>query len=185
MVSGPTRLTLRHAHASINAVAGKADSPVIDMANDSRDLFVFQTGRQLFAVPASDVAGTAERKVSARLPFAPAAILGVISWQGRMSTVIDPLAFTNQRVSEPPQEIPLVVIIRGDEQLALAADRREDTLTVRAGEIRSRESSDSLAKAASAIAGSVQRADREVLVLDPQKLFAAAMSRSERRRRRS
>jgi len=102
-----------------------------------------------------------------------------------MVTVVDPLAFINQQMSEPPKEIPLVVIIRGDEQVALAADCREETLTVRTRDICFKESLESSAEAAAAIVGSVHRADREILVLDPQKLFAAAMSKSERRRRRS
>jgi len=178
-------LTLREAHVFINPVGGNAESPVINIETDSRNLFVFAAGRHLFAVPVSEVAGTAERKVSARLPFAPTAVLGVISLHGRMLTVVDPLAFINQQMSEPPKEIPLVVIIRGDEQVALAADCREETLTVRTRDICFKESLESSAEAAAAIVGSVHRADREILVLDPQKLFAAAMSKSERRRRRS
>ena len=44
-----------------------------------------------FGVPAAKVAGITERKVPAQLPFAPPAVLGVVGFQGRMVTVVDPL----------------------------------------------------------------------------------------------
>ena len=162
-----------------------AKTSVIEFESESRDFFVFQAGQQVFAVPATEVDGTAERRVPARLPYAPSAVLGVISVQGRMLTVIDPLAFLKQQTLETPKEIPLVIIIRGDEQLALAADCREDRLTIGTNELSFRDSSANSGGAGSASSGSFCRNDREILVLDPRKLFAAAMGKLERRRRRS
>lgn len=158
--------------------------------NDVRELFVFGAGGQTFAVPADQVAGTAEGKAPARLPLAPAAILGVVSVRGRMLTTLDPLAFIKEKRSEFPTLLPLVVVLRGDEQLALAADCREDGFRVEADEIRSEPSTDSSTagnsgETDSAILGYVYRDDRRIVVLDPGKLFASAMGKSERRRRRS
>ena len=102
-----------------------------------------------------------------------------------MLTVIDPLVFINQQNREMPKAIPLVIIIRGDEQLALAADGYEDALTIRMNEISSTSSSANSGDVDSAISGSIYRDGREIIVLDAGKLFSVAMGKLERRRRRN
>ena|SRR5437870_2100573 len=165
-------------------------SPQYNSDTGPDELFVFRTGRQLFAVRASEVAGTAERKVPAKLPLAPAAVLGVISVRGRVLTVLDPLAFVNEQQPEARAIIPFVVILKGDEQLALAADRREDSIQVSPDRIRPTSEASVTARSSeqldSPILGSVQNNDATtIIVLDPAKLFAAAMGKLERRRRRT
>jgi purine-binding chemotaxis protein CheW len=168
-----------------------ATTQTANLENDTRELFAFEAGGRLFAVPVEDVAGTAENAAPARLPFAPVAILGVVCLRGRMLTVLDPTALANTRRSESQDVLPLVIVLHGDEQLALAADRRAENLRVSAGEIRphalSRETSTppGAPPAESAILGSFHQKDRDILVLDSRKLFAAAMGKSDRRRRRT
>lgn len=159
--------------------------------NDNRELFLFAAGHQLFAVSAGEVAGTAELASPARLPLAPAAILGVVCLRSRMLTVIDPTALTNGRQSESRDVVPLVVVLRGDEQLALAADRVMSSLQVAPDEIRPATTSEGTLTTPgappveSALIGSLERQGQHIFVLDPRKLFAAAMGTSERRRRRA
>jgi len=100
-----------------------------------------------------------------------------------MLTVIDPLVFINQQNRQMPGAIPLVIIIRGDEQLALAADGYEDALSI--NEISSTGLSANSGDVDSAICGSIYRDGREIFVLDARKLFSAAMGKLDRRRRRT
>lgn len=159
--------------------------------NDAREFFVFESARQLFGVPTEEVAGTAEMATPACLPLAPPAILGVVCLRGRMLTVIDPTALAKAPPSQSRAVLPLVVVMRGDEQLALAADRRLESLRVEAREIRSAPaeeistSTGALPPSESAVVGSVPRGNQRVVILDPRKLFAAAMGKYERRRRRT
>ena len=66
------------------------DAPGNSIDPELLDLFVFEAGSRVFAVPADQVDGTAEARVPAVLPRAPLAILGVVCARGRMLTVLDP-----------------------------------------------------------------------------------------------
>lgn len=163
-------MTGDNARVFINAVA-------IPTEEEARDYFVFRAGQKLFGVPAAKVAGIAERKVPAPLPFAPRAVLGVVGFQGRMVTVIDPLALIGELRSKPGAAIQLVTVLNGDEQLGLAGDSQEEILSLRLNAIDRSQSP--------AVVISIEHRDREIMVLDPARLFAAAIGRIERRRRRS
>src|SRR5256885_16898741 len=95
-----------------------------------RDLFSFSAGDATFAVFAEDVEATAEHGRPAKLPHAPPAVLGIVSVRGRMVTTLDPLALTNGGGGDWPAELPCVVALRGDEQLALAAGSLGGTITI-------------------------------------------------------
>ena len=166
-------MTGNDAHVFINAVA-------IPTENETCDLFIFRAGEKLFGVPAARVAGITERKVPAQLPFAPPAVLGVVGFQGRMVTVVDPLVLIGELRSKPEAAIPLITVLNGDEQLGLAGDSQEEVLSVRLNGIPR-----SSGWQSPAIAVSIQHHDREIMVLDPASLFAAAVGRIERRRKRS
>ena len=149
----------------------------IPTEDETRDYFVFRAGQRLFGVPAATVAGIAERKVPAPLPFAPRAVLGVVGFQGRMVTVIDPLALIGELRSKPGAAIQLVTVLNGDEQIGLAGDSQEEILSLRLNATDRSQSP--------AVVISIEDHDREIMVLDPARLFAAAIGRIERRRRRS
>jgi chemotaxis signal transduction protein len=170
---GNTSATSRFTHSERNAC----------------ELFVFEAGGRFFGLPADAVAGTVERAVPAKLPLAPATVLGVICVRGQMLTVLDPAALTGAP-SPSRAVLPFVVTLCGDEQLALAAERLRGNSRIRANDIHLNAGAENAWGAGappveSAILGSVHQENQQILVLDPRKLFGAAMGTSERRRRRT
>src|ERR1043166_8463565 len=148
-----------------------------------RDLFLFSAGNRIFGVPADEVEGTAEGKAATPLPQAPAPILGVVYARGRMLTVINPRAITGDDSATLMPLVPAIISLRGDEQLALAAESIAETITVLSSDIVS--TPDSTDKEPiSAIAGILRHGGEEIIILDPPRLFDAAVQRRDRRRRR-
>jgi chemotaxis signal transduction protein len=147
------------------------------------DLVPFVAGNKLFAVFADQVDGTAEGKTPAALPNAPAAVLGVVCMRGHMLTVLDPIAVLSGESFDWPASLPSVIALRGDEQLALAAQSCRDTITIAAEDIQpsSRINEDGFE---SAVLGIARYAGEEITILRVDRLFAAAVRRKERRRRR-
>src|SRR5688572_6823851 len=84
----------------------------------------FRVGSRLFGVDESKVATVADWRQPTPLPHAPPAVIGIVSLQGRMLTVLDlrKLIGAVSTDNTPPQ---LVIALRGDEQLALAVDTVE------------------------------------------------------------
>jgi len=147
------------------------------------DLVPFVAGSKTFAVFAEHVEGTAEAKVPAVLPRAPAAVLGVVCARGRMLTVLDPIALVSGEAHGWPKSLPCVIALRGDEQLALAAEESRDAITIAAVDIQrlTKSEDDGLA---TVILGIARYGGEEITVLNVDQLFAAAVRRKERRRRR-
>jgi chemotaxis signal transduction protein len=147
------------------------------------DLVPFTAGDRIFAVFADQVDGTAEARVPASLPNAPPAVLGIVCMRGRMLTVLDPVAVLTGETFSWPTSLPAVIALRGDEQLALAAESCRDTITIAAEDIQpsSRTNNDGFENAALGIA---RYGGEEITVLRVDNLFAAAVRRKERRRRR-
>src|SRR5713226_7102194 len=99
------------------------------------DLFVFEAGSRIFAVPADQVDGTTEARVPAVLPHSPQAILGVVCARGRMLTVLDPTVLLTGQSLRWPRTLPCVIALRGDEQLALVAQTCRDKITIEDADI--------------------------------------------------
>ena len=167
------------------------ENPAVDPAASSdmpdepqlHDLVPFVAGDRVFAVFADQVDGTAEARIPAALPNAPAAVLGVVCMRGHMLTVLDPLAVLTGEKSSWPESLPAVIALRGDEQLALAAHSCRDTITIAAEDIQpsSHLNEDGFENA---VLGIARYGGEEVTVLRVDRLFAAAVRRKERRRRR-
>jgi len=146
------------------------------------DLVPFSAGDRVFAIFADEVDGTAEARMPVGLPNSPPAVLGVVCMRGHMLTVLDPIAILTGESSGWPAILPAVIALRGDEQLALAAQDCRDTITIAAEDIQPySESKDGFE---SAILGIARYAGEEIVVLKVANLFAAAVRRKERRRRR-
>ena len=143
------------------------------------DLLPFAIGDRLFAVFTDQVDATAEGKPFAALPRAPGAVVGVVCVRGRLLTVLDPAAALNEPTKEWEQTLPYVLVLRGDDQLGLAAESCRDTITISTDDIE-------LPNATSddAALGVVRYAGEEILILDAKRLFERAVQRKERRRRR-
>jgi chemotaxis signal transduction protein len=162
-----------------------------DAATDARqhpvdpellDLFVFEAGSRIFAIPVDQVDGTTEARVPAVLPHAPQAILGVVCARGRMLTVLDPTVLLTGQALRWPHTLPCVIALRGDEQLALVAQSYRDKITIEEADIDRQ--SESGAAAADLLLGRVRYGGEEILVLDVNHLFQSVMRQRERRRRR-
>jgi len=147
-----------------------------------RDLFLFTAGNRIFGVPADEVEGTAEAKCATPLPHAPAPILGVVYARGRMLTVIDPRAMAGDETS-PQLQVSSIISLRGDEQLALAAESIGETITISSADIES-PSHPTDTEPVSAMAGILRHGGEKIIILDPKRLFDAAVQRKNRRRRR-
>lgn len=148
-----------------------------------RDLLSFTAGDYTFGIFADQVEGTAEAKRPAPLPFAPAAVLGVVSVRGRMLTALDPSALANGEPLGWPAELPHVIALRGDEQLAVAATALGETITIAVADIEPPflATDDENHRV---IEGISRHAGHEISILSVEHLFAAAVRRRERRRRR-
>jgi len=161
-------------------------SPIENGAREAdpqlHDLLPFTIGDQTFAVFTEQVDGTAEGKYFARLPRAPNAIIGVVCVRGRMLTVLDPTVVLG---AEPPRwgkTLPTVIVLRGDEQLGLAAETCRDTITISATDIEQPTESTPLGDDFSV--GLVRYAGEKMVLLDSTRMFARAVQPRERRRRR-
>lgn len=162
--------------------AASADAP-----RARRSLVVARAGGRRLAVFAEEAEGASKFTTPAPLPFAPPAVLGVVAVRGRMRTLIDPLALLRpaSAASSPPEPADeaapppptLALLLRGDEQLALAVAAVERPVEIQADSILPEPAHD-FARGAVTLDGA------PVLVLDPAHLFEAAMRGHERRRGR-
>ena len=143
------------------------------------DLLPFAIADRLFAVFTDQVDATAEGKPFARLPRTPLAVVGVVCVRGRMLTVLDPAAALSEPTKEWEQTLPYVLVLRGDDQLGLAAESCRDTITISTDDIEPPS-----ATSDEAAVGMVRYAGEEILILDAKRLFERAVQRKERRRRR-
>jgi chemotaxis signal transduction protein len=160
------------------------ETPTVDSEEPQlHDLVPFLAGGRTFAVFADQVDGTAEARTPAALPNAPPAVLGVICMRGHMLTVLDPIAVVTGEPFAWPASLPAVIALRGDEQLALAAHICRDTITIAAEDIQpfSQLNNSDLE---TAVLGIARYGGEEIAVLRVDNLFAAAVRRKERRRRR-
>src|SRR5262249_4575579 len=141
---------------------------------------VWQSGKSL-ALFGDDVEATAASRSVATLLHSPPAVLGVLCVRGRMLTALDPVALLTGERRDWPPEIPCVVALRGDEQLALAADSIGSTITISEADI---EAVNDDVLAGRAVAGILRYGGEEIRILSASGLFAAAFHHKERRRRR-
>lgn len=157
-------------------------------AGGGRAALLLRAGGRAFAVYADECEAVTPWAEPAPLPGAPAAVLGVTPVRGRMRTVLDPARLFESAGrdggAERPSAAPpprLVASLAGDEQLALAIETSEAfTLTPDEEAAAAPPASPALpARAAFA------RGGETVHLLDPARLFDAAMSGAERRRSRS
>ena len=149
------------------------DSPETAGA-DRGGLYLFSSGTVKFAIFDADVATVAEWRAPTPLPHAPPAVLGVVSIQGRMLTVLDPATLL-EASDNGDSPNGLIVALRGDEQLALAASSKSDELLNGAEMV-----SDGTG---AGLLGVIKHKEESINVLDVKHLFALAIRGRERRQR--
>lgn len=147
-----------------------------------RALLLLRAGGLTFAVYAEECECVTPWAEPAPLPHAPAAVIGVVPVRGRMRTVLDParlLESCGLTHEGGTAAHAFIASLAGDEQLALACEASAPyTLNT----------DDYLSPAASPAfpaRGTFQRGSETVHLLDPARLFEAAMRGTERRRQRA
>ena len=157
----------------------------VEAAAGRRELLIFEAGGRSLGVFAGEAEAIAEWREPALLPHAPPGVLGVALVRGRALTVLDSSwllgeqSTADEAVATPPHQV--IIPLRGDEQLALAARRAARSAEISLGEISA--PSDEEARSGVAL-GQVVCGGERVTVLDVTKLFEAAMRGTERRRAR-
>lgn len=147
--------------------------------NRERGLLLLRAGDCVFAVYAEECECVTPWTEPAPLPHAPGTVLGVVSVRGRIRTVLDPTRLLGSSARSHEERPALVVSLIGDEQLALACDASAPSTLNADAQLSSP------ASAAHSLRGTFQRDGETVHLLDPARLFDAAMSGTERRRQRS
>jgi len=110
----------------------------------------------------------------APLPFAPPSVLGIVSLQGRMFTVVDAAVLLARKAATQGRSI---VALRGDEQLALAVDESLEVISINPDDVVNETDRE-------LIQGTLRLNGKQVLLLDIDSLFAGIIRGRERRRRR-
>lgn len=145
----------------------------------TRRLQLMYAGSLVLGIFEDEIATIAEWRRPTPLPYAPPAVLGVVSIQGRMLTAFDPLNLFGQttiRLLFPPG---LLVALRGDEQIAIAIEDKGAIIDLVTSDIEP-----SSEPANRALAGTFRYADEVVNLINVKGLFSAALRGRERRRRR-
>ena len=137
-------------------------------------------GASHYGIFAEEIAAIVSWKEPAPLPQAPRTVLGIVSIQGRMLTVLDLKSLgedvSSDALSEPPTHL---VALRGDEQLALAVDRVGSTIELESSDV------DEMPQPASPpVLRAVNHEGLDVDILNVKELFSCCMQGRERRRRR-
>ena len=151
----------------------------------SRKLQLVQAGQNQFGIFADQISAIVEWQEPAPLPHAPSSVLGVVSIQGRMLTVLDlaKLAGAEGLTDTPDKFLGHLIALRGDEQLALAVETLGEVV-----QLTGKESLTNSIPTRETVTGPVlgvwQREEAEIKVLNSKGLFPAAIQGRERRQRR-
>jgi chemotaxis signal transduction protein len=150
---------------------------------DEREALMMRLGGLAFAVYADECEGVTSWAEPAPLPHAPASILGIVSVRGRMRTLIDAARlFESLGLSfgrRPAEAECQIASLRGDEQLALAFEMG-GPVPLTPDYLSPPPESPALP-----VLATFSRYGETVYLLDPARLFEAAMSGTERRRQRA
>jgi chemotaxis signal transduction protein len=147
------------------------------MSSDSQNKLTFQlfrVGNVDLALHDEEVLAVTDWREPARLPFAPQTVLGVVSIQGRMLTVLD----TAKLLDLDAIARESIVALRGREQLALAGNA-QGVMEISTTDIQPATNFSSLSS------GTIHKDGRTIHVLATDQLFGSALRGQERRRKRS
>ena len=145
--------------------------------NNSQNKLTFQLFRVCnvdLALRDEEVLAVTDWREPARLPFAPQTVLGVVSIQGRMLTVLDAGKLLDLDASARES----IVALRGREQLALAG-KGQGTIEINPTDIQPATNFGSLSS------GTIHKDSRTIHILATDQLFGSALRGHERRRKRS
>jgi len=159
---------------------------LINAAHDSGNpkvapsrLQLFVAGPLQFGVAEEDVATIAGWRQPTSLPHAPESVLGVVSIQGRMLTVLDLARLAGV---EPPvieESYTQIIALRGEEQLGLAATAIGEAIDFSPSDAGVGTNGNERF-----LQGVFTHSGVDVRLLNVSELFSAALHGRERRRRR-
>jgi len=144
-----------------------------------RKVQLFRARTFPFGVFESEIATIAEWREPTPLPHAPESVLGVVSIQGRMLTVLDLEMLAGGEMDSDDGPYRSILALRGDEQLALAISELGETI-----ECSTSESESAPGNEERFVLGVWRRAGQDARILNVTELFPAALQGRERRRRR-
>ena len=142
-------------------------------------LRTFRAGTQRFGILEEEIATVAEWRPPAPLPHAPSAVLGVVSVQGRMLTVLDPAQLLDETSRQNGISWNSIVVLQGDEQLALAVEQELGTIEMTEASLQNPPSADNRV-----VRTVLCESDQTINIIEVKELFSTAMRGCERRRRR-
>lgn len=146
-----------------------------------RQLQLVRAGSSEFGIFADEIAAIVGWREPTPLPGAAASVLGVVSVQGRMLTVLDLAALSLGEIDanhNPPVASRKIVALKGDEQLALAVNEVGETIPLPT------ENSITKAEDKSPLYGTLPHENKQTYILNSKALFPVAIQGRERRRRR-
>jgi len=156
-----------------------------------RKLQLVHAGGSQFGIFVDEISAIVSWQEPAPLPHAPSSVLGVVSIQGRMLTVLDLAALpiaeavsaTLATLANAPREaLQYLIALNGDEQLALAIEAAGEVVQLpndsTASSLIDQEAT------TTPVLGLLQRGDAQIKILNPKGLFPAAIQGRERRQRR-
>lgn len=162
--------TIQNQQQSIN---GASSEPV------ARTLQLLRTDSFLFGIFTDDIATTVAWREPTPLPHAPKSVLGVVSIQGRILTVLDLATLSGRDVESSEASPRYLIALRGDEQLALAIETLGETIELAEGDFNEKRDTEE-----PLVLGVLHREGAEISILNPKELFSTAIQGRERRRRR-
>ncbi len=123
--------------ATINALLKLASIPVkLGSGDDARDgdgvsVLVFETGDEAFAIKVENIEGVVDCPKITPLPNPPDGVVGVASVRGRMTLV---MCLTAD--GTPGESRQRLILLKGDSQIGLFANRIEDVVSFAGNEWR-------------------------------------------------
>ena len=145
-----------------------------------RKLQLMNAGAAQFAIFADEISAIVPWQEPTPLPHAPSAVLGVVSIQGRMLTVLDlATLLATSGDDDSPQASAHLIALRGDEQLALAVEALGETFKLSADDSVVQPMPDVVR-----VFVALQHEGAEIKILNPRGLFPAAIQGRQRRHRR-
>jgi chemotaxis signal transduction protein len=144
-----------------------------------RKLQLFRTGSFHFGIFANDIAAIVAWREPTPLPHAAKSVLGVVSIQGRMLTVLDLATLTGHEATSSDARAQHLIALRGDEQLAVAIEALGETIEIAEDELSAKQKTGE-----PLVLGVLHSEGAETTILNPKELFPTAIQGRERRRRR-
>jgi purine-binding chemotaxis protein CheW len=147
-----------------------------------RTFQIVRAGSRLCGIATQEILTIADWQEPTPLPNAPPVVLGVVSVQGCMLTVLSLAELISNansaNITSAPETSRHIVALRGDEQLALAVIEVGEVIELAADQLNEVQSPSQL------IGATVTRNGAEITILNLKELFPTAIQGRERRRRR-